>query len=190
MKRRDRSSLGTVPGQTANAAVPAALAQMHQAAETIGSAAAASLPPDSAPDTKAAKASFSFVPLPGPVAAGATFRLPVLLSGAVDVATIPLQIQYDPAKISLVNVDSGDFLGKDGQAVALVHRDDGPGDIKITSSRPPGASGVSGVGVVCILTFQAKATGESAVVITRPGAINSAQKQLPTQGARLSIQVK
>jgi general secretion pathway protein D len=52
-----------------------------------------------------------------------------------------LQIQYDPAKLSLVNVDSGDFLGRDGQPVALVHRDDGPGLIIIGASRPPGAPG-------------------------------------------------
>jgi general secretion pathway protein D len=38
-------------------------------------------------------------------------------------------------------VDSGDFLGRDGQAVALVHRDDGPGLININASRPPGAPG-------------------------------------------------
>ncbi len=191
MKGHSRNNVGTVPGQTAVAAAPAALAQMHQAAESIGSTAAASLPSgSSAPDANAAKASFNFVPLPGPVAAGATFKLPVLLSGAADVASIPLQIQYDPAKISLINVDNGEFLGKDGQAVALVHRDDGPGAININASRPPGAAGVSGAGVVCILTFQAKAAGESAVVITRPGVISSAQKLLPAQGARLSIQVK
>jgi general secretion pathway protein D len=190
-KKHSRNDVGTVPGQTAVAAAPAALAQMHQAAESIGTTAAASLPADSsAPSANASKAVFSFVPLPGPVTAGATFKLPVLLSGAADVASIPLQIQYDPAKISLINVDSGDFLGKDGQAVALVHRDDGPGAININASRPPGAAGVSGAGVVCILTFQAKATGDSAVVITRPGAISSAQKLLTAQGARLSIQVK
>ncbi len=47
--------------------------------------------------------------------------------GGVDIASVPMQLSYDPAKLSLVNVDSGDLLGHDGQAVALVHRDDGPG---------------------------------------------------------------
>jgi general secretion pathway protein D len=129
-------------------------------------------------------------PQPGPLAVGSSFRVPVVLNGGADIASVPLQISYDSSKLSLVNVDSGEFLGRDGQAVALVHRDDGPGSININASRPPGAAGVSGTGVVCVLSFQAKAAGESDLVITRPGAVTSKQQQLPTQGARVSIQVK
>jgi general secretion pathway protein D len=134
--------------------------------------------------------SFTLGPQSGPVAAGTTFKVPVVLNGGTDIASVPLQIQYDPAKLSLVNVDSGDFLSRDGKPVGLVHRDDGPGTIVIGVSRPPGASGVSGTGVVCVLSFQAKTAGESAIVITHPGAVTSAQKQLPAQGARVSIQVR
>ncbi len=93
-----------------------------------------------------------------------------MLNGGADIASVPMQIQYDPAKLSLVNVDTGDLLGKDGQAVALVHRDDGPGNITINASRPPGTAGVSGAGVVCVLSFQAKAAGESVIAITQPGS--------------------
>jgi general secretion pathway protein D len=124
------------------------------------------------------------------VATGSTFKVPVVLSGGADIASVPLQIQYDATKLSLVNVDSGDFLSRDGQAVALVHRDEGPGEITVNASRPPGAAGVSGAGVVCVLTFQAKAAGESALVITRPAAVNSNQQQVPAQGARVSILVQ
>jgi general secretion pathway protein D len=134
--------------------------------------------------------SFVLNPPPGPVAAGATFQVPVMLSGATDVASVPLQLQYDPAKLSLVNVDSGDFLSRDGQAVALVHRDDGPGNITIVASRPPGVAGVSGAGVVCVLSFQAKAAGDSVVSMTRAGVVNSAQQQVPAPGARVGIQVQ
>ncbi len=87
-------------------------------------------------------------------------------------------------------MDRGDFLGRDGQPVALVHRDDGPGSIKINASRPPGTAGVSGTGVVCILSFQAKTAGESAIAITHPGAVNSAQQQLLAQGSRVDIEVQ
>ena len=113
-----------------------------------------------------------------------------MLNGGADIASVPLQISYDPAKLSLVNVDSGDFLSRDGQAVVLTHRDDGPGLILINASRPPGAAGVNGTGVVCILSFQAKTAGASDVVLTRPGAVSSKQQQLPAQGGRVSIQVK
>jgi general secretion pathway protein D len=127
---------------------------------------------------------------PGPVASGATFQVPVVISNASDIGSVPLQIQYDPAKLALMNVGSGDFLSRDGQAVALVHRDDGPGTITVNASRPPGAPGVSGAGVVCMLTFQAKASGPTMVVITKPGATSSTQKPLPALGTQLSLIVK
>jgi general secretion pathway protein D len=184
-----RPNIGIFPNQTAEAAGPAALAQMRATAETEMSRIPAATPPKSAPQPPAG-VSFTFGLQSGPVAIGATFKVPVALSGGVDIASVPLQIQYDPAKLSLVNVDSGDFLGRDGQPVALIHRDDGPGTLYIGASRPPGAPGVSGTGVICVLSFQAKAAGESAIVITHPGAVSRAQRQLPAQGARVSIQVR
>ncbi|MGB8262139.1 MAG: cohesin domain-containing protein, partial [Terracidiphilus sp.] len=129
-------------------------------------------------------------PQPGPVAAGASFKVPVVLNGGADIASIPLQISYDPAKLELVGVEQGDFLGRDGQAVALVHRDDGPGSIVINASRPPGAGGVTGAGVVCTLAFTAKAAGASEIAITHPAAINSAQQPLEAEGGRVTIVVR
>jgi general secretion pathway protein D len=188
---RGQANVGTVPGDSATAAAPAALAQLNDAAQANGNAATAGLPPGSPPaGSQPAKVSFMFAPQSGPLAVGASFKVPVVLNGGADIASVPLQISYDPAKLSLVNVDSGDFLGRDGQAVVLTHRDDGPGLILINASRPPGAAGVNGTGVVCILSFQAKSAGASDVVLTRPGAISSKQQQLPAQGGRVSIQVK
>jgi general secretion pathway protein D len=175
-----QSNYGTVPGQSAAAAAPAALAQMHQLAATNGN-----ITP-----TQPSTVTFVMTPQAGPVTSGATFQVPITLNGGTDIAAVPMQISYDPGKLSLVNVDSGDFLTKDGQAVALVHRDDGPGSISVNVSRPPGTSGITGSGVVCLLTFQAKAAGDSAITITRPGALNSLQQQVPAQSAPVNIQVK
>ena len=180
-------NFGTVPGQSALAAAPAALEQLHQAAETTGNSAPAK-PPASTPQPPGVN--FSLTPQPAPVAPGAAFQVSVVLTGGKDIASVPLQISYDPATLSLLNVDKGDFLGRNGQAVALVHRDDGPGSININASLPPGAAGVNGAGVVCVLSFQAKASGNSVIAITRPGAVNSSQQQLPAQGARVNVQVK
>ena len=128
---------------------------------------------------------------------GSTFQVAVNLAGGVDVFSVPMQVQYDQTKLSLINVDLGDtpgkgvnFLGQDGQAVALVHRDDGSGNVAISASRPPGTHGVTGNGTVCVLTFQAKSPGDAAVVITRPMARNSSQQSLPATGSRAIVQVK
>jgi len=125
-----------------------------------------------------------------PVPSGTTFKAQIVLAGGKDIASIPFQVQYDPAKLTLVNVGAGDFLSKDGKAVSLAHRDDPPGSILINPSRPPGAAGVSGAGVVCVLTFQAKAAGTSALAITNPMPKNSAQHPVPATGSQVSIVVK
>ena len=77
--------------------------------------------------------------------------------------SVPLQVSYDPKLLQVVNVSNGGFLSQDGQAVALVHRDDETtGTVQITATRPPGAGGVSGQGSVVTLTFMAKASGTGA----------------------------
>ena len=180
-----RSSVGIVPGQTAQAAGPAALAQLRDAAEgNRGS------PAPSPPTPSPGNLTVSLTPPATPVAEGSTFKVPVTLSDGVDISSVPVQIQYDPSKLSLVTVDTGDFLGRDGQAVALVHRDDGPGLITVNVSRPPGAAGVSGSGVVCVLSFQAKAAGENSLSILRAGAVNSLRQQLPVKGEQATVTVK
>ena len=50
--------------------------------------------------------------------------------------------------------------------------------------------GVSGAGVVCVLTFQAKAQGQTNLSITRGGAMNSAGKPLQAQTSQASLTVQ
>jgi general secretion pathway protein D len=126
-----------------------------------------------------------------PVTVGSTFTVPVVLTGGADIASIPMQVQFDADKLALVNVDLGDLLGRDGQAASISHREDG-GLTTINASRPPGAAGVSGAtpGTVCVLSFQAKAAGSADIAIVRPGALTSKQQPLLAQGGHISIQVQ
>src|SRR5229473_3589389 len=116
---------------------------------------------------------------PGQITAtkGSTFVVNLLLSGAQNVYSVPVQMNYDPAKLQLVNVSNGGFLSQDGQAVALVHREDETtGTLQITATRPPGSGGVSGQGAVVTMTFQAKASGQTPLTITRGGARDPGQQ--------------
>jgi len=135
-------------------------------------------------------ASLQLAPPPGPQKVGGSFQVAVNLSGGHDVFSVPLQVQYDQTKLTLINVDAGTFLGSDAQAVALVHRDDGNGGVAISASRPPGVAGVNGAGPVCVLTFQAKAPGNASIAITRPGAKNSMQQALPVTGSQTTVQIQ
>jgi general secretion pathway protein D len=121
---------------------------------------------------------------------GSTFQVAVNLSGGQDVFSVPMQLHYDASKLALINVDSGDYLGHDGQAIALVHRDDGAGGVVISASRPPGVRGVNGSGVVCLLTFQANAAGDSDVQITRASVKNSTQQAVNIAGSQTTVHVQ
>jgi general secretion pathway protein D len=124
------------------------------------------------------------------MASGASFQVPVVLYGGADTASIALQMHYDSAKLTLINVAAGDFLSSDGQTASVIHTDEPAGNLTIGASRPPGVHGISGAGVVCVLTFQAKAAGSSDLTITRASVVNSAQQQVPVESTQTSIVVK
>lgn len=122
---------------------------------------------------------------------GGTFAVNLMISGAQNVASVPVQLNYDPKLLQLVNVSNGGFLSQDGQAVALVHReDDAVGQLQITASRPPGAGGVSGQGSVVTVTFQAKAAGQTPLTITRGGARDPGMQAITVNGAQAAVTVQ
>jgi general secretion pathway protein D len=141
----------------------------------------------------AAPAGANFLFDPGEITAvkGNTFVVNLLISGVQNVYSVPVQMNYDPAKLQLVNVSNGGFLSQDGQAVALVHREDeATGTLLVTATRPPGAVGVSGQGAVVSLTFQAKASGQTPLTITRGGALDPGQQRITVNGAQASVTVQ
>jgi general secretion pathway protein D len=136
-------------------------------------------------------ANFLFDPGQVTVAKGNTFVVNLLISGAQNVYSVPVQLNYDPAKLQMINISNGGFLSQDGQAVALVHREDETtGTLQITATRPPGAGGVSGQGAVVTMTFQAKTSGQTPLTITRGGARDPAQQAITVNGAQASITVQ
>jgi general secretion pathway protein D len=135
--------------------------------------------------------SFLFDPATVTAVKGNTFVVNLLISGAQNVYSVPVQMNYDPARLQLVNVSNGGFLSQDGQAVALVHREDETtGTLQITATRPPGAGGVSGQGAVVSMTFQAKTSGQTPLTITRGGARDPALQSITVNGAQASVTVQ
>ncbi|MFY9673713.1 MAG: cohesin domain-containing protein [Terriglobales bacterium] len=138
-----------------------------------------------------ATGSFLIDPPTMTLAKGATFTVNVMVTGAQNVYSVPLQLSYDPNQLQVVNVSNGGFLSQDGQAVALVHRDDPTtGTLQVTASRPPGVGGVSGQGAVVTLTFMAKSAGQSALTITRGGARDPAMQPIAMNGAQAAITIQ
>jgi len=153
----------------------------------------ANQPPANQTPNQASNPTANFLFDPGQITAvkGNTFVVNLLISGAQNVYSVPVQMSYDPAKLQLVNVSNGGFLSQDGQAVALVHREDETtGTLQITATRPPGAGGVSGQGAVVTITFQAKASGQTPLTITRGGARDPGQQAITVNGAQASVTVQ
>lgn len=188
--------VGSVQGSAADSAAPALMAQMNSAAQNAispPSVPPAGPPPAPVQQPAAAPPSapaFTISAPNGSLANGSSFQVPVLLNSAADVSSVPIQIQYDASKLSLVNVAAGDLLNRDGQAVALIHRDDGPGNLTVVASRPPGTAGITGSGAVCVLTFQAKAAGATSLTMTRAGAVDSKQQPITVQPSQASIVIQ
>ncbi len=121
---------------------------------------------------------------------GSTFQVAVTATNAHDLYSVPMQMQFDPRVLQLVNVDAGEMLARDGLAVALVHRDEGNGAVTISATRPPGAKGVDGQGTICTLTFKAVAAGNSTLSLTRIGAKDSTQTSVVTMGNQGVVHVR
>jgi general secretion pathway protein D len=135
--------------------------------------------------------SFLFDPPTIQTAKGNTFMVNLLISGAQNVYSVPVQVNYDPKMLQLVNVSNGGFLSQDGQAVALVHREDETvGQSQITATRPPGSGGVSGQGAVITMTFEAKTSGQTPLTITRGGARDPGLQAITVNGAQASVTVQ
>jgi general secretion pathway protein D len=170
---------------------PAAPAPAAQGPAAVTPATSGPVPVNPAAAPAGQGANFLFDPGQITAEKGNTFVVNLLISGAQNVYSVPVQMNYDPAKLQLVNVSNGGFLSQDGQAVALVHREDETtGSLLITATRPPGAGGVSGQGAVVTLTFQAKASGQTPLTITRGGALDPAQQRITVNGAQASVTVQ
>ena len=162
---------------------------------------AAMVPPAAQPENAPGGATRTVVPS-GPVslsfdppalnpATGSTFAVNLTLSGGQDVSMVPVQIVYNPKVMELVNISNGGFLSQDGQAVALVHRDDpATGTIQVSATRPPGTSGVSGSGPVFTLTFLAKAPGTSPLTVNRPALRTSNSQPIQATPGSATVTVK
>jgi general secretion pathway protein D len=178
------STSNAQPGQNGSPSIVPADQTQNQPPVRPAVSAAQNTTPGAAP-------SFLFDPPTIQVKKGDTFPVNLLISGAQNVYSVPVQLNYNPNLLQLVNVSNGSFLSQDGQIVTLVHREDESlGQSQITVSRPSGAGGVSGQGTVATITFVAKASGQTPLTITRGGARDPGLQPITVNGAQASVTVQ
>lgn len=112
-----------------------------------------------------------------------TFNVGVVVNGAADAVSAPVQVQFDPKVLRLNDVSPGDFFTQGGsQPVVAKNIQNDSGSATVSVSRPPGSPGVSGTGVILTLSFQAVGRGNTVVTLPNVSVRNS-QNQVIGGGA-------
>ena len=143
-----------------------------------------------APAAPPGTTNLSFEPTTVSYPPGSTFSVNINVSSAQNAFSIPLQINYDPKLLQVVDVSNGGFLSQDGQTPALVFRANAAkGTLQITGTRPPNSAGVSGSGTVFVLTLTAKGPGETVLDISGGSVLDTSMKATPATGGDLLVSV-
>jgi general secretion pathway protein D len=123
--------------------------------------------------------------------ASSSFKVGLVIQNATDVASAPLQIQFDPKVLRLNDVTPGNIWSQGGQQPVVtknIQNDTGTAVIQLAVA--PGTSGVSGVGTLVTLDFQAVAAGTSAVSVPNIVVRNSRGETAGSGNAQLTVTVK
>jgi general secretion pathway protein D len=115
----------------------------------------------------------------------------VVVDNVNDLFSIPFLLQYNPAVISIEEVQHGGFLQGGNQEIAIVHRDDKEhGQAIISATRQPNTVGVSGTGTIMGIVIKAIAPGSSNLSIVQVNAKDSQQRPIPLVTAEATLQVQ
>ncbi len=169
---------------------PAQQPLMNQNPATTAPNVSGAVPTNSAaPQTTAAK--IRFEPQSLSLKAGQTATIGVVVENVNDLFSIPLLLQYNPAVISVEEVQHGGFLSGGTQEIAIVQRvDKEHGQAIISATRQPNTPGVNGSGTLIGIVIKALAPGSSNLSIVQVNAKDSQQKLIPLVTSEATLQVQ
>jgi general secretion pathway protein D len=108
-----------------------------------------------------------------------------------DLFSIPFLLQYNPAVISVEEVQHGGFLQGGNQEIAIVTNiNKEHGQAIISATRQPNTAGVSGTGTIMGIVVKAIAPGTSNLSIVQVNAKDSQQKPIPLVTSEATVQVQ
>jgi general secretion pathway protein D len=147
-------------------------------------------------DTNAAQ--IRFEPRSLSLKVGQQQTIGVVVENVKDLFSIPLLLQYNPAVISVEEVQHGGFLSGGTQEIAIVcsgcgsanRSDKEHGQAIISATRQPNTAGVSGTGTIMGIVVKAIAAGNSNLSIVQVNAKDSQQKPIPLVTVEATVQVQ
>ncbi len=108
---------------------------------------------------------------------GDAFRVEVLAQAAVEVAHLPLTIEFDPSVVSFERVSPGGFLGRDDE-IEVLATSSTAGRIVLGASRLGASGGATGTGVLATVEFRALKPGETELSFSRATALSPSLESL------------
>jgi general secretion pathway protein D len=123
--------------------------------------------------------------------AGETTTVGIVVDNVSDLYSIPLLLQYNPAVVSVEEVQHGGFLSGGTQEIAIVSRvDKEHGQAIISATRQPNTPGVNGSGTLMGIVIKGVAAGTSNLSIVQVNAKDSQQKPIPLVTSEATLQVQ
>ena len=123
--------------------------------------------------------------------AGQQATIGVVVDNVNDLFSIPFLLQYNPAVISVEEVQHGGFLQGGNQEIAIVQRvDKEHGQAIISATRQPNTVGVNGTGTIMGIVVKALAPGTSSLTIVQVNAKDSQQRPIPLVTSEATLQVQ
>ena len=179
----------------APATPPQATAPQPQPNQNVAPVTPAPTPQGAAPTTGAPTgiqtANLRFEPRTLSLKAGQSATIGVVVENVNDLFSIPLLLQYNPAVISVEEVQHGGFLSGGTQEIAIVQRvDKEHGQAIISATRMPNTPGVSGSGTLIGIVVKALAPGSSNLSIVQVNAKDSQQRLIPLVTSEATLQVQ
>jgi general secretion pathway protein D len=115
----------------------------------------------------------------------------VAVNNAADLASAPIQIQFDPKVLRLNDIVTGDFLAQGGARVGFTKNiQNDSGTATVTLNRPAGAPGVTGSGVLMTLSFQAVGRGNTTVTLANVNLVNTQNQSLGDGNPGLPVRIQ
>ncbi|HXN52723.1 MAG TPA: hypothetical protein VN943_12380 [Candidatus Acidoferrum sp.] len=115
----------------------------------------------------------------------------IVVENVNDLFSIPFLLQYNPAVISIEEVQHGGFLSGGNQEIAIVQRvDKEHGQAIISATRQPNTAGVSGTGTIMGIVVKGIAPGVSNLSIVQVNAKDSQQRPIPLVTVEATLQVQ
>lgn len=147
--------------------------------------------PAANPAQGAQSAQMRFEPRNVTLKAGEKTTIGVVVDNVNDLFSIPFLLQYNPAVISVEEVQHGGFLQGGNQEIAIVQRvDPTRGQAIISATRQPNTAGVSGTGTIMGIVVKAIGPGTSNLSIVQVNAKDSQQKPIPLVTSEATVQVQ